>query len=174
MTELEIAEGLREGFPEAFRALYEAQGSAVLGYLVRMLGRREMAEELTQETFLTAIRKIAFFKPGLDGGLKAWVFRIATNLAIDVLRREKRISFEEPPEQVDETSPHGELEKFEFSVALEAALAGLTPGQRMVFLLKEQEGMSLLEISRVCGASENAVKQSLFRTRAALRKVLCE
>ncbi|MCM2323354.1 MAG: RNA polymerase sigma factor [Oligoflexia bacterium] len=177
----EIADGLREGAPAAFRTLYEAQGGAILAYLTRLTGRKEMAEELAQETFLTAIRKIGFFRAGPDGGLKAWVFRIATNLAIDVLRREKRIEFPadengNPGANVgdDRPGPQEELERFEFSHALGSALLELTPAQRMIFLLKEQEELSLLEISRVCGCSENAIKQSLFRARAALRKKLCE
>jgi len=177
----EIAEGLSKGSPDAFRALYEAQGSAILAYLIRLTGRKEMAEELTQETFLTAIRKIGFFKAGPDGGLKAWVFRIATNLAIDSLRREKKIEL--PSSGSDELcvnvgddrpGPQEALEHFQFSQSLATALLELTPAQRMIFLLKEQEEMSLLEISRVCGGSENSIKQSLFRARAALRKKLCE
>jgi RNA polymerase sigma-70 factor (ECF subfamily) len=140
-----------------------------------------MAEELTQETLLTVIRKIGFFRAGPDGGLKAWVFRIATNLAMDALRREKRM---ELPHDESSTvmanasdgrpSPHEELERFQFSQALSVALNELTLAQRMIFILKEQEEMSLLEISRVYGWSENAIKQSLFRARAALRKKLCQ
>jgi RNA polymerase sigma-70 factor (ECF subfamily) len=146
-----------------------------------MTGRKEMAEELTQETFLTAIRKISFFRSADDGGLKAWVFRIATNLAIDALRREKFIkpfSFSDSDSEADvadlRPTADEELENFEFSQSLNVALFELTPAQRTIFLLKEQEEMSLLEISRVCGCSENAIKQSLFRARAALRKKLCE
>jgi RNA polymerase sigma-70 factor (ECF subfamily) len=176
-SDQEIAEGLRLGLPDAFRALYEAQGRTILAYLTRLTGRKEMAEELTQETFLTAIRKIGFFRAGPDGGLKSWVFRIATNLAIDALRREKRVglSSDETVESNmsdDRPGPQDELERFEFSQALSTALLELTPAQRMIFLLKEQEEMSLLEISRVCGCNENSIKQSLFRARAALRKKL--
>ena len=140
-----------------------------------------MAEDLTQETFLTAIRKIGFFRAGPDGGLKAWVFRIATNLAIDSLRREKKMELPSSnPEDFysnmsdERPGPHEKLEHFQFSQSLDCALRKLTPAQRMIFLLKEQEGMSLLEISRVCGISENSIKQSLFRTRATLRRKLCE
>lgn len=181
MSDHEIAEGLLKGSPDAFRVLYSAFGSSILTYLIRLIGRKEMAEELTQETFLTAIRKIGFFRAGPDGGLRAWVFRIATNLAIDSMRREKKI---ELPSNEDENycfnisderpGPHEELESVEFSQAFSTALTELTPAQRLIFLLKEQEDMSLLEISRVCGCSENSIKQSLFRTRAALKRKLCD
>lgn len=183
-TDQNIAEGLRQGSSEAFHALYIGQGRAVLTYLARLTGRKEMAEELTQETFLTVIRKIGFFRSGPDGSLKAWVFRIATHLAIDTLRREARMKLS-PAEGresgatlgadlADEgLSPEEELTRFEFSEALAAGLMELTPAQRTVFLLKEQEEMSLVDISRVCGCSENAIKQSLFRSRTILRKKLC-
>jgi RNA polymerase sigma-70 factor (ECF subfamily) len=177
----DIVEGLRRGEPGAFRAFYEAYGPPVFSYLVRLMGRREMAEEIAQETFLTAIRKISFFREGGDHGLKAWTFRIATHLAIDTLRREKRIELPEEWEKLADaqvplhdavTGPDRELEQLEFSQALHAALAELTPAQRMIFVLKEQEDMSCLEISRVVGCSENAVKQALFRARAALKAAL--
>ena len=178
MNEDEIAEGLQSGSPEAFRELYRAHGQPVFSYLTRLTGRREMAEELTQEAFLTTIRKISFFRSRTDGGLRAWVFRIATHLAIDVLRREKRIVVSDPFEERTDTpsvepSAQEQLEKFEFSAELQKALQGLTEAQRMIFLLKEQEEMTSMEISRVCGCSENAVKQTLFRARASLRKKLC-
>jgi RNA polymerase sigma-70 factor (ECF subfamily) len=176
MTDPEIVHGLLSGQASAFQALYRALGASVHTYLTRMLGRREMADELTQETFLTVIRKISFFRAGPDGGLKAWVFRIASNLAIDSLRREKRMAITAPealPDSADPgASPQDALEGLEFTRALESALHALTAGQRTALLLREQEGMSCLEISRVCGCNENAVKQLLFRARAALRKQL--
>lgn len=186
-SDQQIAEGLGQGSSDAFRAFYDAHGKGVFTYLIRLTGRKEMAEELTQETFLTALRKIGFFRAGPDGGLKAWVFRIATNLAVDHLRREKRVIFTSTDDDGDDgdggkpksevadesQSPQTEMERLQFSQALSAALLELTSAQRMIFLLKEQEELSLLEISRVCGCSENAVKQGLFRARAALRKKLC-
>ncbi len=173
MTEAEIAEGLRSGEPAAFRALYEQLGSSVFAYLTRMTGRRELAEELTQETFLTAIRKIGFYVHRGEGGLRSWIFRIATFATLDVLRRERKMTItDEVPEKVDGSDPLAELERLEFTESVNEALGGLTPAQRMFLVLKEQEGMSCMEISRICGLSENAIKQGLFRARAALRRRL--
>ncbi len=179
--ERQIVDGLKQGDSGAFRALYDSQGRAILSYLTRLTSRKELAEELTQETFLTAIRKIGFFRTDRDAGLRAWLFRIATHLAIDVLRREKRMELSCTEDgQVgdlvidDRAGAEEKLEQFQFSHALALALQQLSSSQRMIFLLREQEGMSLLEISRICGCSENAIKQSLFRSRATLRKKLCE
>lgn len=173
MNDAVVADGLKAGDPNAFRTLYENVGPGVFTYLWRMLERREMAEELAQDTFLTAIRKIAFFQPRIDGGLKAWVFRIATHRAIDVLRRERKMQLvEEVEESAAPDTPETAAFGAEVSAALAAAVSGLPPAQRMMFLLKEQEGLSLLEISRVCGCSIGAVKQSLFRARAALKEEL--
>lgn len=182
MTESEIVTGLKEGAPEAFRALYVAQGRSVFSYLVRVTGRREMAEELTQETFLTAIRKIGFFKSRFDGGLRSWVFRIATHLAIDALRREKRIEFrsgETASREIEsragtDPNPLEALEHGELGQKIDQAMQQLTESQRMIYLMHEHEEMSCFEISRVCGCSENGVKQKLFRARRALREALCE
>ncbi|MEK6705294.1 MAG: RNA polymerase sigma factor [Bdellovibrionota bacterium] len=179
MTDQEIVDGLKSGAPEAFRVLYEAQGSSVFSYLARVTGRREMAEELTQETFLTVIRKIGFFKSRIDGGLRAWVFRIATHLAIDVLRREKRIKLPGDLNHIGDPAsngpnPHEELERIQSNQIMQDALDRIAPAQRMMFLLHEQEDLSCMEISLVCGCSENAVKQGLFRARSALRRLVCD
>jgi RNA polymerase sigma-70 factor, ECF subfamily len=175
MTDQEIVEGLKIGAPDAFRELYANLGSAVLTYLVRLTGKTEMAEDLAQETFLMVIRKIGFFRPLPGGGLRAWVFRVATHLAIDVLRRENKMEASDDMNEIAEGRPDPEqtLDRLLFSDALHLALESLSGPQKMFILLKEQEGMSCLEISRVCGCSENAVKQGLFRARAALRRKLC-
>ena len=75
----------------------------------------------------------------------------------------------EPDLVSDAPMPDEELERFEFSIRLQGELDKLTDAQRMVFLLRESEGLSHLEISRVVGCSESAVKQSIFRTKARLK-----
>ena len=131
-----------------------------------------MAEELCQETFLMVIRKIGFFRAERDSSLRSWVFRIATHLAIDLFRREKRFDITDRlPEGATEAADDL-ISRSELSEELQAALESLTASQRMIFLLHEQEEMSCMEISRICGCSENAVKQSLLRSRNILRKRL--
>lgn len=173
MTEKEIAEGLKGGAPQAFRELYQAYGSSIYSYLMRVTGRREMAEDLCQETFLMVIRKIGFFRAERDSSLRSWIFRIASHLAIDLFRREKRFDItENVPETATSEAPDQLLSKSQYSEELQVALNSLTASQRMIFLLHEQEEMSCMDISRVCGCSENAVKQSLLRSRNQLKRRL--
>ena len=181
MTECEAVEQLKNGDPhqgnQAFHELFETHSGAVFRYLCRMTGRKETAEDLLQETFMTVIQKIGFFNPqsGDASGLRSWIFRIATNLAIDVLRRDRK---QEPlpdilPETIDSRTPHEAAVSLEQSATLLRALDLLPDTQRLFLILKEQQGMSCLEISRVCGCSTNAVKQGLFRARVTMRKLLC-
>jgi RNA polymerase sigma-70 factor (ECF subfamily) len=178
MTDQEICDGLKSGSSQAFATLYRAHGSAVVSYLTRVTGRKEMTEELTQETFLTALKKIAFFKPIEGVGLKQWLFRIATHLAIDELRRHKRISpFKDPsrPPSIPSTDLAADLqlENAEEFQAVQEALKDLSDSQRLIIILRIQENLSLMEISKICGCSINAIKQSLFRSKAFLKESLC-
>lgn len=151
-NEEEIIQGLKEGAPEAFRLLYSALGKPLFAYLCRLTGKREVAEELTQEAFLMVIRKIVFFKSRADGGLKAWVFRIASNLALDQMRRwnvakkqedEEALWWKENPENAP--SAERQLANLETQREIELALECLTATQHMIFLLKEQEEMTALD-----------------------------
>ncbi len=178
MQELDLVNRLKQGDTEAFASLFEDYAHPLLRYLARLTGRNEMAEDLVHDTLLMAVQKIAFFEPRDGKGLKAWLFRIGSHLAIDRMRREKKLVLQDEPEDApiestDPSTPQIEAESSELREQLASALDALTPGQRSFLLLKEQEGLSCLEISRICGCSENAVKQGLFRARIALRKKLC-
>jgi len=178
MTDSEIIEGLKDGSKEAFHEVYAAYGRSLFAYLCRLTGRQEMAEEITQDTFVAVVRKVHFFRVSSGVALKTWIFRIATHRAIDVIRREKkRVVVPDLPE-----SQHGnetenaeiQITRSEISEELQEALNSLSEAQKMIFLLRIEEEMSCWEISNVIGCSETAVKQSLYRTRNTLRRKLCQ
>ena len=85
ISDSHMAERLRVGDEAVFSHLYEKYSATLLDHLFHMVGKREVAEELLHEVFMTVLGKINFYKedPLLKNSFKAWIFRIATNRAID-------------------------------------------------------------------------------------------
>jgi RNA polymerase sigma-70 factor (ECF subfamily) len=159
--------------PGAFEEVYRTHAPRLFGLICRLVGRVE-AEDLLQETFLSAHRKIGSYKG--ESALGTWLFRLATNLCIDHLRsRSGRWS------QLTEGLDEG-LERAEPSAGpvlgvidrldLERALAALPPGARTVFVLHDVEGFEHREIAEMLGVSDGTSKSQLHRARLRLRSLL--
>ncbi len=134
-------------------------------YLVRMTGRRDVADDLVQEVFLRVVRASA--NGGPVGHERGWVFSIARNLLVDRRRDDGR----QPPVADDAPEPaHDSTQAL--ALALAQSFARLAEADRDMFLLKEVGGLSYEEIARVCDCSVEAVRARLRRTRAALREML--
>ncbi|MFM8998911.1 MAG: RNA polymerase sigma factor [Actinomycetota bacterium] len=167
--ERRIVEGLRAGDEDALRQLYARYGRTVFAVGTRLLGSREAAEELTQDVFLAAWRKIDRFDPD-RGRLSTWIMTIAHNLGIDRLRRETGprrptlVLVEHLPDAVGEDANEGFLER---DVALRA-LAPLTPSERVLLMRAYFGGLSAREIAEADGTPLGTVKT---RLRTALIKV---
>jgi RNA polymerase sigma-70 factor (ECF subfamily) len=147
--------------PEVER-LYLACQPEVVRYLTRMVGP-DSARDLAQEAFLRAARTKV---PEDDSGRRAWVFRVARNLALNHLRDGSRRS-QLAPAARDETGAGQET-----SLIVREALAQLSPLDRDVFLLREASGLSYAEIADACAISDDAVRARLQRARQALRVLL--
>jgi RNA polymerase sigma-70 factor (ECF subfamily) len=144
--------------------LFAEHRQGVFRYLCRLVGRVEAAQDLTQEVFLRVSRARV---PTADpAGARAWVFRIARNLALNHLRDARRRPEPAPP--ADRTTPAVQ----EVSVALAEALASLAELDRDVFLLREAAGLSYREIASACEISVDAVRARLYRARSDLRVAL--
>ena len=134
-------------------------------YLVRLTGRRDVADDLTQEVFLHVVRASA--NGGPVGHERGWIFSIARNVVVDRYRDDERqpVAAERAPEPSRDATQ---------SLALDLAqsLARLGDADRDVFLLREVGGLSYEEIAQVCGCSVDAVRGRLRRTRVALREML--
>ena len=159
MKEIEqLIERLKQGEDSAFERIYELFESCLYNHLFQMLGSREKAEEAFQETMLKMIRKIDFYSPRSEfkNSFKAWVFRIGTNIAIDMLRKEKT---RDQNLSVVEDSYLDEVEKRNFKERLDFLISELPSIQRTLLNLKVNEDLSHLEISIICGCNINAVKQ---------------
>lgn len=167
--ERRIVEGLRAGDEEALRGLYARYGRTVFAIGMRLLGSREAAEELTQDVFLAAWRKVDRFDPD-RGRLSTWIMTIAHNLGVDRLRRETGprrptlVLVEHLPEEADGDANEEFLER---DVALRA-LEPLTPAERVLLMRAYFGGLSAREISEADGIPLGTVKT---RLRTALIKV---
>jgi RNA polymerase sigma-70 factor (ECF subfamily) len=140
--------------------LFTAHRDRVLRYLARMVGHPD-ARDLTQEVFLRVTRTPV---PGdTDEAQRAWIFRIARNLALNHLRDRRRHGTSVAIK--DRSGPPNQ----ELALTLQRALGRLTPLDREVFLLREASGLRYDEIADACGLSEDAVRSRLHRIRQQLR-----
>lgn len=152
--------------PDTSRAerLYLAYQPQVLRYLTRMLGQRQTAQDLTQETFLRATRA-----PGPDDEpqQRAWLFRIARNLALNHIRDTSRQLELAPAAPAANTAATSDT-----ALIVNEALEKLSALDRDVFVLRESAGLSYDEIAATCEITTDAVRSRLQRARQSLRAML--
>jgi RNA polymerase sigma-70 factor (ECF subfamily) len=141
--------------------LFTAHRDGVFRYLCRIVGNGE-ARELTQEVFVRVARGPI---PNDGTACRAWIFRIARNLALNHVRDHRR---RPSVELVDSAAPATQ----ELHAALREALDRLAPLDRDVFLMREAGGLSYDEISIACQITSDAVRSRLHRARQHLRTIL--
>jgi RNA polymerase sigma-70 factor (ECF subfamily) len=150
--------------------LFEQYHTAVFAYLYRLVGDREWAHDLTQETFLRLFRARNRL-PQVENR-RAWIYRIATNLAFNALKRHRRFAWL-PWRSADVaylTAPDPTQES-DRSLAVARALAQLPPHYRAPLLLHSHYGFSVREVARALNISKGAVKTRLYRAREMFRQV---
>jgi RNA polymerase sigma-70 factor (ECF subfamily) len=168
----------------AFERLVELNESAIYTLAMRMLQRREDAEEVVQDTFLSVLEHLADFRG--DSAFRTWLVRIATNHALKVLRR-RRVHRTVPLDQGDddhEPLPHPDfiaqwrddpaelVEQRETQHLLNQAIGNLDEKYRMIFLLRDVEGLTTEEAASTLGISVANAKVRLLRARLMLRERL--
>ncbi len=186
-SDAELVLSAKAGELDAFEALTNRYEQRVYSLALRMLRHEQDAEDVTQQTFLSAMEHLDGFRG--EAGFATWLLRIATHAALKVIRKHKgleTVSLEEATETTDdeETIPHPEyiadwrqspeqlVEKNETRRLLEEALARLDEKHRLVFLLRDLEGLSVKETALTLGLSEANVKVRLLRARLQLRELL--
>lgn len=172
-----LVERVIGGDQAAFRLMFEQNHRLVLRFLYAMVGRRDIAEELTQETFIGAFKNIRTLKD--EAKLSSWLCGIARNTAYNWLRtREvKNRKFEIDPQTVDEfqdaeTAPDSELLRGELKQVVRQALSKLDADKRTVFTLKILQQRSYAEIAEITGFSIPKLKTDLHRAKAEMRDLI--
>ena len=165
-SERETVALLRRREPQGFERCYALYRDAVFGFLVRLSGRRSVAEDLFQETWLRVARRAAELRP--DSDLRAWLFTIARNAFRSYLRAQRAELGEAELEAIE--GPADTARGVELS-ELERALLCLSLEERELLLLVA-EGIAQDELARAWGLAAPALRQRVTRARARLAEVL--
>jgi RNA polymerase sigma-70 factor (ECF subfamily) len=154
--------------PAPFAEVVNAHWNAVYRLLWTMTGNRHDTEDLTQETFLRALKRLDSFTPGTR--MRAWLLRIASNAFLDLHRKRRRSDYQPLSESIPggEPRPERKLEAAEQNALLRAALEDLSETTRLVFHLRTQEELSFKEIGEMAGVSEEAARWHMHQARTKL------
>jgi RNA polymerase sigma-70 factor (ECF subfamily) len=154
----------------AYGALVRLHQDRIYRQLLNLTGSREEALELAQEVFIKAWEALPAWRP--DAQFHTWLHRIASNVAMDVLRRRKLVQFvpmeDDYDAPADQPGPEAQLLGKQRLRSLDAALARLPHEQREIVLLREVEGLSYDELAAALGIDQGTVKSRLARARVAL------
>ena len=170
----------REGDQGAFEELVRLYEKRVLALTQRMCKNPEDAAETAQEAFFAAWQGLGSFRG--DSSFSTWLYRLASNACVDLLRREGRrqaaVSLDDEELNLDVPSPmpspQEEAERRELGEQIEAGLRALPPEYRAVLVLREMQQLRYDEISQVLGLDVGTVKSRISRGRKKLRAFLLE
>lgn len=165
----------RGGDLAAFEELYQAHAGKLFSVACRMLGNPADAEDLLQEIFLSAHRKLDGFRG--ESALGTWLYRLATNHCLDYLRsRAARMNQVTDALESDFGSAgnRGLAEQSVTKMDLERSLARLPEGCRAAFVLHDVQGLEHREVAEVLGIAEGTSKSQVHKARQRLRALLLE
>jgi len=185
----ELVQRAQAGDLDAFEILTTRHERRVFSLAMRMLRQEQDAEDVTQQTFLSVVENLDGFRG--EASFSTWLLRIATHAALKIIRKRKGlnlVSLEEAtePSEHSDTIPHPEfiadwrqspeqmVQTRELQRLLDAALARLDEKHRLVFLLRDVEGLSVKETAEALGLSEANTKVRLLRARLQLREQLTQ
>src|SRR3954463_4345589 len=184
LTDAAFVAKARSGDADAFRVLVERHSRALFRLAFRMTGNEQDAEDVVQESFLRAYRQLGKFDERASFG--TWLYRIATNCSLDLVRSKKRRSEQlaqpegDRPEREDPRAPLPSAdptpERAAFSTEVRERVADamneLSATERTAFVLRHFEGMCIEDVSQVLECQPGAAKHSVFRAVQKLRRAL--
>jgi RNA polymerase sigma-70 factor (ECF subfamily) len=173
-----LIELARRGDEEAFRLIFEQHHRIVLRFVYGMVGNLAQAEELTQETFLSAYRSLESYLD--EGKLTPWLCGIAKNVARNWIRTRRNEIFNielDKPEVLEikdsaNQTPEGNFLDSELNDKIRAALQTLDEDKRMVFTLKILRQLSYEDIAQITGSTIPKLKTDLYRAKTELRRLI--
>jgi len=182
MEEIELIKQTQTGDIRSFEKLVKPYEAGIYNFLIKMCHTPETAEDILQETLISAYQKIQGFRG--ESKFSSWLFRIATNYCLMHKRKNSReiniSSTDNDPENIAweipdwSNNPAEQYSEKEFQEILDNALGQLPEIYRSMFLLKDVEGFKSEEIAKMLDISLPNVKARTLRARAMLQKILKE
>jgi RNA polymerase sigma-70 factor, ECF subfamily len=173
VSEAELVTRAQRGERNAFSQLVDIHAQGVMNVIYRMCGDAQVAEDAAQETFLRAWLHLSSYRP--QTSLRNWLYRIAVNVATDMLRKEKRIlpnALEDLPLSDPHPGPEATFAQEERTALVQNAVLSLPDACRAVLVLREYEGMSYHEIADALAIPTGTVMSRLNYARKLLKEKL--
>lgn len=171
----------QKGQIAAFNELVLSYQDYIYSIAYRIMGEANSAADASQETFITAFRKLDSFR---GGNFRAWLARIATNSCYDELRKQKRRPqdyleeiagnefYDEPPVATEAPSPEAEADRADLNQAIQDCIRSLNEEQRLVLVLSDVDGYAYQEVAEMVHTNLGTVKSRLSRARLSVRRCL--
>ncbi len=174
-----LVERCLQGDDAAWEAIVNSFGRRVFNLSYRYTGRRDEAEDLTQDIFIKVYQNLKSYRTEA-GTFQNWVLKVGRNLIIDHYRQARRFQQAAGSEEMETMnlkddkvpSPHRAAEQLEASRFLQDGLQSLSPELKEAIILRDLEGMAYQEISELLGIPEGTVKSRINRGRLELTKLL--
>jgi RNA polymerase sigma-70 factor (ECF subfamily) len=174
VSDAELVARCQAGDVDAFETLYHQHAGRIFALASRMAGSPDEGEDLLQEIFLLAYRKLGTFKG--EAALGTWLYRLALNHCLDFVRSRQARTRKLTETLDDERSvePAARQDTPIARIDLERAIARLPEGCREAFVLHEVEGFDHKEVAELLGIAEGTSKSQVFKARMKLRGILAE
>jgi len=169
--DLEVIHRVLNGDAEAFRLIVARYEHAVIRMLRNITCDAESYQDLAQDVFFTAYRKLRTFDPARSS-FSTWLFTIARNKSINALRRKRPVVMSELPETAVRNDPCEQLQQRQVLDELDRQLAALPAAQRRAFVFAEFEGLTYDEIARIESTRIGTIRSRINRAKTKLRAAM--
>lgn len=183
MREYELVASAKQGDEDSFRILVESNMKKIFKLAYQYAGNYHDAEDISQEAFIRAFNSLDRFRG--ESSFSTWLYRIAINCCLNYRRKRNTLreeSFDSlndkfpyassQPKMHKSFNPEKELWQKEMMEKVENSLEGLSPKQKMIFVLRHYRHLSIKEIGKAMGCAEGTIKKQLFRAIINIRKQL--
>lgn len=171
MEDKEIIQQILHGDTDSFRLIVERYHIPIIRFVRNMINDNQVCQDIAQDVFFTAYKKLSSFDPYYSK-FSTWLFVIARNISINVLKKKKPLSMEEVPEKMNIEEPSDKLAKSEFFEKLDEILDSLPLKQKEAFILAEFEKLPYERIAEIQGARVGTIKSRINRAKNNIKSAL--